>query len=128
LSDSVSTGFAIFVWIIALALWVLFGLWGGRLAVKYGLEYWIGFLIGFFGGLIGILVLWLIGRSHAEELRRRAQYGQPPYPPAQYPGYGPPGPDARGNPLKVCERCGKLVQADVRFCQYCGGAFTSSVG
>jgi len=127
LSDSSATGFMIFIWIFALAIWVVLGIWGGKLAVKYGLEYWIGFLIGFFGGLIGILILWLIGRSRAEEQQRRMQYGQPPYPPVPPPGYGPPGPGG-ANPLKVCGRCGKLVQNDAHFCQYCGGAFTSSVG
>lgn len=115
----------IVVWLFALVLWVLFGLWGGKMATRSGLEYWIGFLVGFFGGIVGILVLWLVTRDRARENQRRMQYGQPPYPPA---GYGPPSPNATANPLKVCPQCGKLVAGGARFCQYCGTALTMTVG
>jgi len=98
LSNSPSSGFMIVVWIFALVLWVLFGLWGGKMATRSGLEYWIGFLVGFFGGIVGILVLWLITRDRARENQRRMQYGQPPYPPA---GYVPPAP----TPRRTRSRC-----------------------
>ena len=106
--NGLSTGVALLVWLAVLAIWACFGLLGGHMARQYGYAYWIGFLIGFFGGIIGILVLWLIGRSRADDARRRAQYGQPPYPP--WPGYGPPNAGPGANPHAVCPNCRNLVR------------------
>jgi len=115
MADTAGSSLSLFIWVLIIGVGVLYGFWGGHIARNCGLDYWIGFIVGLLGGLIGILVLWLVGRDRIKKNKPVPERGQPEA-----------GHIRQRQALKVCDRCGKLVESGATFCQYCGAVFTSA--
>jgi len=117
----ISTGLIIGIWIVSFLINLLIAFWAGKVGERNGRSFWLCALVGFFLGLIGVLIVYLMGPSYNTGGAYRNiptdQYQQPP----QYTGLPEPPPEFAEPPrTKVCTLCGKLVEGEATFCQYCG--------
>lgn len=90
--------------VVVLAVSSGMGYWAGRIGARNNRSFGFCFLLGFLLGLIGVLIVYLIGQEGATNK-------------------GTPAGKERGSGgerrHRVCGKCGRLIPADSRFCEYC---------